>query len=412
MVDQKDNKTRQNIPQDPRNPKPHLDSGYENSPSLNFTIPPCGIEDIDAAIHRLFDKTIGFDVQQVRTQTGVKNVSKPFTIFATGERFALVKRLNPPRDKQKALILPAISIRRTSIEQSSDELVKRGMNQFTGNITIKRKLDASDRDYQNLVNKQGLQHLQNVLSGLPTTTRTTGELANTIEVIEGGLLGSTINANNIYEIITVPQPQFFTAVYEVVFWTSYTQHMTYMIQTYMASFLPQIRGHKLETDKGYWFISNTEDSFQNGENIDDFSNEQRVTRYTFNVRVKGYLFAPQYPTNAVPVRRWVSCPNIVFDVIPVAGEVQPKKLLNRPPIKDTSNNPFTLSEIEEDPQIAQTPTTLQRYAVKKTVVDPVSGKRRIKYVSILDSNQAKGETVYAASDIETVEQFILSPNKQ
>lgn len=412
MVDNKDNKIRQNIPQDPRNPKPHLNSGYEDAPSLNFTIPPCGIEDVDVALHRLFDKTIGFTPQLVKVQSGPKNINKPFTIFATGERFALVKRLNPPRDRNKALILPAISIRRTSIEQTPDDITGRGINQFTGNLTIKRKLDASDRDYQNLINKQGLKHLQNVLSGLPETTRTTGELSETVEVIEGGLLGSTINSNNIYEIITVPQPQFFTATYEVVFWTSYTQHMSYMIQTYMASFLPQIRGHKLETEKGYWFISYTEDTFQNGENIDDFSNEERIIRYTFNVRVKGYLFAPQYPTGMVPVRRWISCPNIVFDISTTPGEIQPKKLLNRPPIKDTPSDPFTLSEISEDPQKKQTPTTLQRYAVKKTVVDPISGKRRIKYVSILDSNQAKGETVYAASDVETIEQFILSPNKQ
>lgn len=412
MADQKSNKTRQNIPQDPRNPKPHLDSGYENSPSVEFTIPPCGIEDIDIALHRLFDKTIGFTTQAVKVQEGAKNINKPFTIFATGERFALVKRLKPPRDKNKALILPAISIRRMSIEQNSDDINRRGMNQFTGNLIIKRRLDASDRDYQNLINKQGLQNLQGILSGIPSTTRETGEDKGSAEVIEGGLLETNVGPNNIYEIISVPQPQFFSATYEVIFWTQYTQHMTYMIQTYMSSFLPQTRGHKLETDKGYWFIAYTEDSFQNGENIDDFSKDEKVIRYTFNVKVRGYLFAPQYGTNAVPVRRWISCPNVVFDLATVPGEVQPKSLLNRPPIKDTASNPFTLSEIEQDPKEMQTPTVMQKYAVKKTVVDPVSGKRRIKYVSILGANQAKGETVYAASDVETIEQFLLAPNKR
>ena len=59
-VDPKENVTRQNIPQDPRNPKDHLDSGYESQPSLDFTIPPVGIEDIDFALHRLFDTLICF----------------------------------------------------------------------------------------------------------------------------------------------------------------------------------------------------------------------------------------------------------------------------------------------------------------------------------------------------------------
>lgn len=407
MVDVKDNVTRQNIPQDPRNPKDHLDSGYENAPSLDFTIPPVGIEDIDIAIHRLFDKTIGFNTHIISAARGPQNIKKPYVIFATGERFALAKRLKPPRDKNKVLILPAISIRRTSIEQTPDDIFTRGMNARTGVLTIKRKLSPEDRDYQNLVNKQGLKNLQNVLSGLPTSSRPTGDYKEELEVIQGGLLDNQLSGNNIYEIITIPQPQFFTAKYEIVFWTNYTQHMTYMIQTYMNSFLPQFRGHKLETDKGYWFLAYTEDTFTNGENIDQFEGEERLIRYTFSINVKGYLLVAQAPTDAVPVRRWISAPNIVFDVA-IAGDVQPKEHLERPPIKDTPNDGFTLTDINIDPQIKQTPTTQQRFAVNKTIMDPSTGKKRKKYVSILDSNQKKGETVFAASDIETLEEYLIS----
>lgn len=407
MADPKENVTRQNIPQDPRNPKDHLDSGYENSPSLDFTIPPVGIEDIDIAIHRLFDKTIGFNTFIMSANKGPQNIKKPYVIFATGERFALAKKLKPPRDKNKVLILPAISIRRTSIEQTPDDIYTRGMNARTGVLTIKRKLSTEDRDYQNLVNKQGLKHLQNVLSGLPTSSRPTGDDANTLEVIQGGLLENRISANNIYEIITIPQPQFFTAKYEVVFWTNYTQHMTYLIQTYMTSFLPQFRGHKLETDKGYWFLAYTEDQFNNGENIDQFEGEERLIKYTFNITVKGYLLAAQAPTNAVPVRRWISAPNIVFDVA-IAGDVQPKAHLERPPQKDTTHDGFTLTDININPEAAQTPTTQQRFAVNKTIIDVNTGKKRHKYVSILDANQKKGETVFAASDIETLEEYLIT----
>lgn len=407
MADPKENVTRQNIPQDPRNPKDHLDSGYENQPSLDFTIPPVGIEDIDIAIHRLFDKTIGFNTFIMSANKGPQNIKKPYVIFATGERFALAKRLKPPRDKNKVLILPAISIRRTSIEQTSEDLTGRGMNQHTGVITIKRKLSPEDRDYQNLINKQGLKHLQNVLSGLPTSTRPTGADANIIEVVQGGLLENRLSANNIYEIITIPQPQFFTAKYEVVFWTNYTQHMTYLIQTYMTSFLPQFRGHKLETDKGYWFLAYTEDAFSNGENIDQFEGEERLIKYTFNINVKGYLLVAQAPTNAVPVRRWISAPNIVFDVS-VAGDIQPKNHLERPPIKDIPHDGFTLTDIEIDPVTKQTPTVQQKFVVNKTLIDVSTGKKRKKYVSILDTNQKKGETAFAASDIETLEEYLIS----
>jgi hypothetical protein len=407
----KDNVTRQNIPQDPRNPKDHLDSGFENQPSLDFTIPPVGIEDIDLAIHRLFDQTIGFNTHIVSANRGPQNIKKPYVIFATGERFALAKRLKPPRDRNKVLILPAISIRRTTIEQSPDDIYKRGMNARTGVLTIKRKLAPEDRDYQNMLNNQGLNNVQNILSGLPTTTRPTGEFANTQEILQGGLLENRLSNNNIYEIITVPQPQFFTAKYDVIFWTNYTQHMTYMIQTYMNSFLPQFRGHKLETDKGYWFLAYTEDSFANGENIDQFEGDERIIKYNFSITVKGYLLAAQSPTDAVPVRRWISAPNIQFQTFTTNPDqdIQPKEHLERPPLKDTPNEGFTLSDIDRDPETKQTPTTTQKYLINKTIIDPVTGRRRRKYVSILESNQKKGETVFAASDIETLEQYLLSP---
>lgn len=406
-----ENVTRQNIPQDPRIPKDHLDSGFENQPSLDFTIPPVGIEDIDVAIHRLFDQTIGFNTYTVSANRGPQNVKKPYVVFATGERFALAKRLKPPRDRNKVLVLPAISIRRTAIEQSPDDIYKRGMNARTGVLTIKRKLAPEDRDYQNMLNNQGLNNVQNILSGLPTTTRPTGEYSNIPEIIQGGLLENRLSNNNIYEIITVPQPQFFTAKYDIIFWTNYTQHMTYMIQTYMNSFLPQFRGHKLETDKGYWFLAYTEDSFSNGENIDQFEGDERIIKYNFSITVKGYLLAAQSPTDAVPVRRWVSAPNIQFETRPiVSGEdIQPREHLERPPLKDTPNEGFTLTDIDRDPITKQTPTTTQRYLVNKVIVDPVTGRRRRKYVSILESNQKKGETVFAASDIETLEQYLLSP---
>lgn len=405
IIDPHENVTRQNIPNDPRNPVDHLDSGYENSPSLDFTIPPVGIEDIDIAIHRLFDQTIGFNIFMVNATRGPQQVKKPYVIFATGERFAVAKRLKPPRDKNKVLILPAISIRRTSIEQSPDDITGRGMNQYTGALTIKRKLSPEDRNYQNLVNKDGIK---NMLSNMPQTRRETGENRNSIEVRQGGLLQSNLNNNNIYEIITIPQPQFFTAKYEIVFWTNYTQHMTYLIQTYMSSFLPQFRGHKLETDKGYWFLSQTEDSFANGENIDQFEGEERLIKYTFTVNVKGYLLAPQAPTGLVPIRRWISCPNVAFETYTVSGDVQTKDVFERPPIKDSPKDGFTLSDINVATEIKQTPTSQDNYLVNKTIIDPVTGKKTRKYVSILSSNQKKGETVYSVSDVKVLEEYIFT----
>lgn len=398
------NETRQNIHRDPLNPKSHVDSGYEgDSTSDTFLIPPVGIEDCDMALFRLFDKDIGFSIRIVEAANKEIQIKKPYVIFATGERFAIAKKLRPPRDRNNTLMLPAISIRRTSIEQTSSDITGRGINQFTGNLIIKRRLAKEDRDYQNFINKLGFKNLQNSFS----TERKTGEFQHELDVTDGGLLDSKTSLNNIWEIITAPQPQFFTATYEVVFWTSFTQHMNYLIETYISSFLPNDRIHKLVTDKGYWFVAYTQDQFANQENIDDFTEDERILRYSFNVQVKGYIFAPQHPTNAVPIRRWISSPTVVFDVSQYSTEILEKEHLNRPSqtVKDDPSN-FSLTDIQADPKEKQTSTTLGKYAVRKNIIDPLTGKKTTRYVSILESNQKKGETVYKASDLKTLEEFI------
>ena len=108
---------RQNITKTSQNPtskKERIPSGLEgqNVPS-DFHLPPCGLEDIDKALFNLFDKDIKFTITQ-------KNQSRDVpVVFATGERFALVKRRQPIKDENDAFILPLISIRRTGIDPQS-----------------------------------------------------------------------------------------------------------------------------------------------------------------------------------------------------------------------------------------------------------------------------------------------------
>lgn len=402
-----ENKTRYNINRDQINSQPHVDSGYEgDDTSDDFSIPPVGLEDADIALFKLFDRDLGFTQKVVEAANKKTQIKKPFVIFATGERFALAKRMMPPRDRNKKILLPAISIRRTGVEQTADDITGRGMNQFSGNIMIKRRLNEQDKDYQNLINKFGFKHLQG-LPDLPESDRRQGDVKNKEEIKEGGLLTNNFG-RNIWEVISVPQPQFFTSTYEVTFWTSYVQHMNYMIETFMSSFLPNDRIHKLVTDKGYWFIAYTEESFQNAGNMDDFQKEERLIRYTINMKVKGYIFAPQHPTNRVPVRRWISSPEIHFDF----QEGDPNYISNTDYINDPINtgidkeNQFALADIERDPEQKQQPTFNDQVAFEKVLTDPITGKKRIKTVKPVERNEKQGETVFRASDFETLEEAI------
>lgn len=402
------NVTRHNIPEPiPGETLGNLPSGYADgggAASSTFTIPPCGIEDCDKAIHGLFNETIKFSIQTYGGggQEAIY-LKKPQVIFATGEKFALAKKLRPPRDKNQVLLLPAISIRRTGIEQTPQDMTSRGMNQFTGDITIKRRLAPEDKDYQNLINKFAFKNL----SGLPTTTSETGELGLKQETQDGLYLEPALG-NNIFEIFTIPQPQFFTATYDIIFWTSYHEHMNYMIETFMSSFLPQGKMFKLGTDKGYWFMGYVDDTLTSQDNFDDFATSERIIRYNFKMTVRGFVLAPNGPANPVPVRRYLSAPQVIFDISESGtGDILTERELNAPPLGNENSSKFILSDIELKPKTIPQITTNERFLFKKTVTDPVSGKRRIKYVKQVSSNTRKGETVYHASDVKTLEEFLL-----
>lgn len=402
MADERLTNTRFDIERDDRNPVDHLPTGYEGSSPSDFTIPSCEIEDVDVALHTLFNEKIGFKNTIIPDgDNGPLNINKPYVIFATGERFALVKKLRPPRDKSKQLMLPAISVRRRSIAQTPEDITGRGMNQFTGDIVIRRKLAAEDRDFQSLLNKLAIEHLN---PGNATSTRTQGENGPQRDVgtFQGALLDPKLG-NNVWEIITIPQPQFYTATYEVTFWTTHTLHMNYLIMTLLSAQLPQGKTFRLNTPKGYWFIATIADEVSSTDNLDDFKEEKRIIRYTFQVTVKAFILASNGPGNPVPIRRTISATDISFELAVPPGQVRAPQGPSRP-----VDGGFTLTDIEPDTASAQTPTSDQKLLVDKTVTNPFTGKTERKYVRVLESNQKKGETVYYASGFESMDSFLAS----
>ena len=98
--------------------------GFEGTdiPS-DIEIPTCTIEDVDRSVFNLFDKQLPF---QSSLGDGQKKIP---VIFATGERFAVLRRKEPLRDKGGALILPLVSIMRTGVSQNVDHGIGPGQRQ-------------------------------------------------------------------------------------------------------------------------------------------------------------------------------------------------------------------------------------------------------------------------------------------
>ena len=294
-----------------------LPMGYPTDGATSqFVIPSVGIEDVDTALFTLFDSEIPFAVGGI---DGTSLMKVPI-LFAGGEKWALLKRDKPLRDKNGVLILPLITIGRPGIAQViPDDQAGRGINQHTGEIIIRRRLDESDRDYQNLINRIFLQH-QKVTAVAPTvadsgqlsTLRTTGELSSVGGPLDDALF--TMNRmNNVYETLVVPSPQFFTVNYDVTIWTQYTHHMNQVLETMMSSFLPQVRGWRIDTPKGYWFVATLSgDAWDAETNFDDMSKGERIIKYKFAINVPAYMLASSAPGVPITVKRYVSCPSVSF----------------------------------------------------------------------------------------------------
>ena len=386
----------------------------ENIPD-DFSIAPCGIEDMDRALFNLFDERLKFSIN-------VNNKPKKVpVVFATGERFALTRRKPPIRDSNNALILPIISIRRKNIDFAPNPgnygtpIATRDQEAYT----VKRRLSEKDRDYQNIINKLRLKNQDNVASRpafskndiFPGNVAKAGRVAsrrNTRNLSffddpAGNVLRNDLT-NNIFEIITVPYPEFILCNYEVTFWTQYTIHMNQIIESLVVQFDGQEKGFKIQTPSGYEFVAFFEGQFTSQDNFDNFSNEERIIRYSFNVNVPGFILAPQHPNLPNPFRRYLSAPTIEF------GYKQSRtKVISDEKSEVAQNNidRFILSDVEVLNSHGESPPQRGQSSARllDVTINPFTGEETKKYVKVLSRNQRAGETVSSSRiviDLETV----------
>lgn len=304
--------------------------GYEGSNiPEDFRVPSCTIEDVDKTVFNLFEKEI-----PLYYVMGDETRRIP-VIFATGERFAILRRKQPLRDENNIVILPLISILRSGIDQAP--AMGNGPQQ-TLPQTIRRRLSREDARYQRLLNKLGFENIYATGSnvsigttrvgsphGVEGTRRSTFGLDNDL-LESGNVLRSRIN-NNFVETIEIPPAKYFQATYEITIWTQYTSQMNDVLSAVMSSYTNNHqREFKLETDKGYWFVGYVDSAFTPGSNFDEFSSEERIIRYSFDMNVVAYLIEPDIPGRPSGLRSFVSAPTLEFVIedspafpLPVGG---------------------------------------------------------------------------------------------
>ena len=410
-----------------------------SSQNEDLVVPSCTIEDVDRALFKLFNDDLPLYFKENN-----KNSKRIPVIFATGERFAVLRRKKPLRDKAGALILPLVSIMRSGITQAATR--GSGTNQVA-DIVIKNKLSPEDPSYQRLINKEGLQnqddraysghYLPNISSDYSQGDGTLpGEIAKrdpSTEIaptFQSGRLISSKLGNNIYEIYTMRAPKYFTATYDITIWAQYMQQMNDVLNAIMSSYHSQgERVFRIETDKGYWFTAYFDESLGSELNFDEFTDDERIIKYTISVEVTGYIVNPSFPGGESSIRKYISAPQITFDMTQVSA--MPEKIVVGG-IPSGKPKDYILQDLNtmDDPRkagviggdaVTATPayyktTTVggtqagrEPLTVERVYQDEVTGKMVKEKLNIITRNQRKGETVYREQITFDLGEIVLTP---
>jgi hypothetical protein len=383
-----------------------------DNPPEDFTFPSIGIEDIDRAVFDLFDKKLNFQVTQ-------KGESKKVpVVFAAGERFALTRRKNPIRDKNNALILPVISVMRGDVEFSPDLGGKKSAISFREqpSYIIKKRLSHRDREYQNIINKQGLMNQDNVSSrkhfisedivpgnDAQPGTKTSRRNGQGISFIANGdkiTLKDKIE-NNIFEIIELPYPEFISISYDVIFWTQYLAQSNQMMETLLLNFEGQGEEITMKTQAGFELVAFFKSPFSNNSNLDNYSDDERIIKHSISFTVPGYILNPKHPGLPNLLRTYTSAPIIDFGYMEANTNVitnnQPERLKE----KDQKN---ILSEISSEEQLRKDLKRGQSSEdLEETIVNPFTGEETTTYSKVVTRNKRAGETVASSLIIKKID---------
>lgn len=301
--------------------------GYEGEARPeNFVIPSCGIEDLDYAIFNLFNSQIPLFYEMQGEQKKIP------VVFATGERFAILRRNQPLTDKSGALMLPLISIARSNIDNNP----QKGMsnNQMFPEV-IARRVSEKNTEWRQLNNFEGFQHIKH--------TSKKGQ--------SGYSLKHQID-NNIYETIEIPPVKYFGATYEVSIWSSFTQQMNDIITTIMSAYTQNPgQQFRVESKTGYWFPAFVENTFSQDSTYNDFTDEERFIKYNMTISATGFILAPNIPNGKVALKSIVSAPSISFETL--VGGINFSPQVGGIPSNDPNAQLLDHVKNEDDSQISQ-----------------------------------------------------------
>tara|TARA_Y100000310_G_C20576562_1_gene760704 strand:+ start:400 stop:1272 length:873 start_codon:yes stop_codon:yes gene_type:complete len=234
---------------------------------------PSTLETIDYAIYNWLN-----DEMDLHTTTR-DGFEKTPVIWASAERAFQVKRDNKLRDQDGTLILPLITIERTSVMKDPSKKGTAWANippvgdEKGGSITIARRI-RQDKT-ANFANADSWR-------------RTVDGGGGNRNFPKKDLFGRVKeNQKVVYETITVPMPIYLDIAYSITIRTEYQEQMNDLSTPFMTKtgginyFLASHDGHRFES-----FI---QPGFSQGNNVSAMESEQRNYETTIEIKTLGYI---------------------------------------------------------------------------------------------------------------------------
>ena len=193
------------------------------------------------------------------------NARKVPVVFGAWERWAQMQgntedeNLNSQRDPKGMIKLPIISISRGDVDFADERYVRKDQN-GEPSVTVIKRIASSQFDPSQRVAFQ-----QNHF------------------VPDGAFGRRNDRMAPVYEVQSIPYPDFINVTYTVNFWSSYISHVNKFHEMVWQDAYPtdfEYNGHR--------FFASIDTQSDEG-NIENFSDEERIIRHTFNMNVQAYL---------------------------------------------------------------------------------------------------------------------------
>lgn len=232
-----------------------------------------GLYEVDLAFRDWFDKKLDL---HIKDKDG--NKKKVPIFFFSSERWNKAREDGGLRDANGTLVLPIVAILRTGISIDNSGPYGRVFQDTGEDYVVSKRVHPKS----SLIKELNESRPKNIDPSLP-----------------------------IYEMYTVPVPDHYQLTYEVKIWTSYVEEMNEIIEkmSQEMNFLSE-RSFQFETKDGYYFTAFQSDDFDNDSNLTDYSDNERIIRFSTIFTVPAHLL-PSSKERKSTFKRYLSQSKLV-----------------------------------------------------------------------------------------------------